>query len=382
VTRRRSAGPTGHPACQLAPRSAAVGLATDDVNDGGAAGPALGEGEATDGVTGGGDHVTGSAGRSPQPASASTTANVRNRYGFVRTIVHTIRIGSRVSALRRSMLALLAAFALTACGTVTAETDIAAQPADAEASGHAEMAPRAEPSPTPTPTATAPATGKPRPTATAKPATTRPAAPANAAQKLRTLPSTTTQVIIVQAGGFGTSTGTLQAFSKRDGKWTAAFGVMSAKLGTKGFKDSKVEGDLTTPTGVYSIGGTMYGIAANPGVKYGYHKLVEDDWWNENPATAGYNSFFHGADPGGASEALWETNPQYRYFAVINYNIPVKKADPPRGSGIFLHVMVPGRSTAGCVALAESDLVKVLRWLDPAAKPRVVLAPTSELDRY
>ena len=126
----------------------------------------------------------------------------------------------------------------------------------------------------------------------------------------------------------------------------------------------------------------MSSSGADPGVRYDYHRLVENDWWNENPASAGYNSFVHGADPGGASEALWQISPQYRYFAVINYNIPVRKADPPRGSGIFLHVMVSGRSTAGCVAIAESDLVKVLRWLDPAARPRIVLAPAGELDRY
>jgi L,D-peptidoglycan transpeptidase YkuD (ErfK/YbiS/YcfS/YnhG family) len=209
-----------------------------------------------------------------------------------------------------------------------------------------------------------------------------PKTPVNDASRLRTLPGATKQVLVVKSNGFGTSDGTLQAFSKRGTAWTPAFDAMPAKLGTKGFKDSKVEGDLATPTGVYSFGGTMYGIAASPGVKYGYHRLVENDWWNENPATAGYNSFFHGASPGGASEALWEVDPQYRYFAVVNYNVPVKKATPPRGSGIFLHVMVPGRSTAGCVALAESNLVKVLRWLDPAAAPRIVMAPAAELDRY
>jgi L,D-peptidoglycan transpeptidase YkuD (ErfK/YbiS/YcfS/YnhG family) len=206
--------------------------------------------------------------------------------------------------------------------------------------------------------------------------------PANAASRLRTLPAATRQVIVVSTDGYGSTTGTLEAFTKVDGVWKPAFGAMSARVGSKGFADRKVEGDLKTPTGVYSIGGTMYGLAANPGVKYGYHRLVADDWWNENPATPGYNSFFHGANPGGASEALWQIAPQYNYFAVINYNIPVVTADPPRGSGIFLHVAVPGRATAGCVALTESDLLKILRWLDPQASPRIAMAPRSALSRY
>jgi L,D-peptidoglycan transpeptidase YkuD (ErfK/YbiS/YcfS/YnhG family) len=226
----------------------------------------------------------------------------------------------------------------------------------------------------------------PSPTRRAKPAPTRaptaPKRPDNAASRLRTLPSTTRQVVVVQSAGFGTSTATLQAFAKRDGAWTPAFPAMPARLGVTGFRDVKVEGDLASPTGVYGFGATMYGIAANPGVRYPYHRLVPDDWWNENPDSSGYNAFHHGADPGGASEAMWETDPQYRHLAVITYNIPVRPADPPRGSGIFLHVMVPGRATAGCVSLAEADLVKVLRWLDPLAAPRIVLAPAAELDRY
>jgi L,D-peptidoglycan transpeptidase YkuD (ErfK/YbiS/YcfS/YnhG family) len=212
---------------------------------------------------------------------------------------------------------------------------------------------------------------------------TAPAAkPANTASRLRTLPAATRQVIVVSADGYGSTTATLEAFNKVNGTWQPAFGAMTARVGSSGFADRKVEGDLKTPTGVYSVGGTMYGIAANPGVRYAYHRLVADDYWNENPATSGYNSFEHGPNPGGASEALWQIAPQYDYFAVINYNIPVVSADPPRGSGIFLHVMVPGRATAGCVSLAQGDLLTILRWLDPAASPRIVLSPRSSLSRY
>jgi L,D-peptidoglycan transpeptidase YkuD (ErfK/YbiS/YcfS/YnhG family) len=242
---------------------------------------------------------------------------------------------------------------------------------------------------TPTAVAPTPAAGLFSRTPTAKPTPTRTRTPArsaarpdNVASRLRALPAATRQVVVVSATGYGISEATLQTFSKRDTAWQPALGAMPARIGTKGFRDSKVEGDLTTPTGVYGIGSTMYGIAANPGVRYAYHRLVADDWWNENPDSPGYNSFWHGADPGGASEALWQISPQYRYFSVITYNIPVRTADPPRGSGIFLHVMVSGRSTAGCVALAEADLLRVLRWLDPAASPRIVMAPEGQLDRY
>ncbi|WP_203702392.1 L,D-transpeptidase family protein [Asanoa iriomotensis] len=266
------------------------------------------------------------------------------------------------------MAAVVAVLALAACGTVEPRADAA--PAET-AAARDQLARRSDQPPSRSESVPTPKSTTPRSTT-----------PVNDASRLRTLPSGTTQVIVVKSSGFGTSTGTLQAFEKRAGAWAPAFARMTARLGSQGFTDRAAEGKPATPTGVYPIGSTMYGIAANPGVRYSYHRLVENDWWNENAETPGYNSFVHGADPGGPSEALWETDPQYRYFAVINYNIPVKEADPPRGSGIFLHVMIPGRATAGCVAIAESDLVKVLRWLNPTAKPRIVMAPAAELDRY
>jgi len=205
--------------------------------------------------------------------------------------------------------------------------------------------------------------------------------PANTASRLRTIPSGTRQLIVVTTNGYGTSGATVETFNKVNGVWQPAFAAMTGWIGTKGFSDNHVEGDPTTPTGVYSIGATMYGINANPGVRYGYHQLVADDYWDENSDSPTYNSFVHGVNPGAGSEALWQTAPQYNYFAVIDYNIPAVPANPPRGSAIFLHVVNKG-GTAGCVALGQSDLVRVLDWLDPAASPRIVMTPTQNLGRY
>lgn len=214
--------------------------------------------------------------------------------------------------------------------------------------------------------------------------TTKPAAPrasSTIASRLDTIPASTGQLIVVYSSGYGTSVASLETFEKVNGVWRSKFGVMSARIGSKGFSDNHVEGVATTPTGVYSIGSTMYGVHANPGVKFRYHRLVANDYWDENPASSTYNSFVHGSDPGGFSEALWQTVPQYNYFAVINYNIPVRAATPARGSGIFLHVAGSG-ATAGCVSLAQANLLRVLTWLDPAASPRIVMAPSQNLDRY
>ena len=283
-------------------------------------------------------------------------------------------LGAAVASVVVLLGVLAGAFLVSGRSDAERETSPLAEPlATVEAVGEPSTAPSAS-SASASPSASRSSAGR---------SGTAPAAkPANTASKLRTLPAATRQVIVVSADGYGSTTATLEAFNKINGGWQPAFGAMTARVGSSGFADRKVEGDLRTPTGVYSIGGTMYGIAANPGVRYGYHRLVADDYWNENPATPGYNSFEHGANPGGASEALWQVTPQYDYFAVINYNVPVVSADPPRGSGIFMHVMVPGRATAGCVSLDRGDLLTILRWLDPAASPRIVLSPRSSLGRY
>ena len=67
---------------------------------------------------------------------------------------------------------------------------------------------------------------------------------------------------------------------------------------------------------------------------------------------------------------------------VVDYNLPsaTKSPDTTKGGGIFLHANGPG-ATAGCVSITKSDLVRVLRWLDPAKHPVIVMAPASAITR-
>ncbi len=62
-------------------------------------------------------------------------------------------------------------------------------------------------------------------------------------------------------------------------------------------------------------------------------------------------------------------SPAYDHGAVIAYNTT---RTPGLGSAIFLHVS-NGGPTAGCVSLPAGQLLDVLRWLDPAHGPRIVI---------
>jgi L,D-peptidoglycan transpeptidase YkuD (ErfK/YbiS/YcfS/YnhG family) len=181
------------------------------------------------------------------------------------------------------------------------------------------------------------------------------------------------QLVTVSAAPHAT-VATLSLWTRSGSCWRRVAGPWQARLGRAGLSAHKHEGDGATPIGTYRFGSTMYGIAPSPGVRFRYHRLVCGDWWDEDPSSRTYNTFRHvacGLAPSfrGGSEALWRISPQYRYFAVIDYN--ARPIVAGRGSAIFLHVAVG--ATAGCVSLPEPELVQLLRWLRPSARPLIRL---------
>ena len=200
-------------------------------------------------------------------------------------------------------------------------------------------------------------------------------------QSLSWLPMSARQLIVVSAPVYATTYATLRTYALSGPAFTAVYPAMAARIGYNGFSDTPREGGGNTPTGVYPIGATMYGILAKPaGLRYPYHQLVSGDWWDENPTSPTYNTFVHtSTSPGGDSEALWQISPGYNHFAVIGYNMPAPISGA--GSAFFLHENQSG-ATAGCVSLAHDDLVTVLTWLDPAKHPYIVMAPDPTLSRW
>ena len=181
------------------------------------------------------------------------------------------------------------------------------------------------------------------------------------------------QLITVVAPTLRSQGATLEYFVRRGSCFRLTAGPYSAFVGRNGLSAHHREGDGTTPLGLFGFQSTMYGVNANPGVDYAYHRLVCGDWWDEQSSSALYNHFVHvpcGTPPdfGGGSEALWQNVPSYDYFAVIAYNRhPIV---PGLGSAIFLHVS-DGRPTTGCVSLPMADLLRVLRSFRPSLHPLI-----------
>lgn len=207
------------------------------------------------------------------------------------------------------------------------------------------------------------------------------------------IPANANQLIVVSSPTYAPPApgylATFRAYERADSRlrWHRMFGLWHAETGRGHLEDSRHEGDGSTPTGVFDIGSTVYGNEPNPGgLRYAYHHLVCGDWWDEDPYSPRYNRFVHvpcGMTPGFASwsEALWRETVAYPYFAVVRFNMaPIRGGRGAPGSGIFLHSWVGG-ATAGCVALPKARLVRVLRWLRPAAHPVIEIGTDEEVGR-
>lgn len=187
------------------------------------------------------------------------------------------------------------------------------------------------------------------------------------------------QAVIVSASGYGVTTATLTAWQKSAGGWVEVFGPWTANLGRNGFAPpgAKREGDGRTPSGSYGFG-FFFGVDANPGVRYPWRAVTGPNIvWDDDPSSPLYNQWVdeNTANPGASPEPM-DNVPSYDYGALIDYNTdPVV---PDMGSAIFFHVSTGG-TTAGCVALPTAELLDVLRWLDPADQPVIVMGTAAYL---
>jgi L,D-peptidoglycan transpeptidase YkuD (ErfK/YbiS/YcfS/YnhG family) len=272
-------------------------------------------------------------------------------------------------------VAALVAFSLTtACSGGGAETAVKARARPASSAAATSVAPVTAPATAPvTAPATAPAT-TPSPGASAPPSTTDVRSPVDRLVGV----GSAGQVITVIAGGYGQTTATFTAYQRVGTGWQVAFGPWDARVGFNGFAPlgAKREGDGRTPSGTYGFD-FFFGVDPDPGVHFPYRMVTSNAIvWDDDPASPLYNEWVDttsqnaGTDP----EPMYNT-PAYSHGAVVAYN---DARTPGLGSAIFLHVSTGG-STAGCVSLPASELLAVLRWLDPSQQPRIVMGTTADV---
>jgi L,D-peptidoglycan transpeptidase YkuD (ErfK/YbiS/YcfS/YnhG family) len=101
-----------------------------------------------------------------------------------------------------------------------------------------------------------------------------------------------------------------------------------------------------------------------------YFQATNQDWWDEEAGSPTYNTHVRGSgSPSSIAENLYDSGPVYDYAVNIAVN---PQRIPGRLSGIFLHV-TDGSPTWGCVAVGRDEMRSLLKWLNPAASPRITI---------
>ena len=184
-----------------------------------------------------------------------------------------------------------------------------------------------------------------------------------------------TQIILVVDNSLFFFTRTkLYATEKRGGKWQMALEPFNAVIGKNGFapEGKKREGDGRTPSGIYPLKMT-FGYNETVKTKMPYRQTLADDIWVDDPQADDYNRWVKKPETRAASYEIMKRDDNfYKYGIIIEYNTnPVIKGN---GSAIFLHIWkAEGMPTAGCVAVSQETILKILDWLDPAASPLIIM---------
>jgi L,D-peptidoglycan transpeptidase YkuD (ErfK/YbiS/YcfS/YnhG family) len=220
-----------------------------------------------------------------------------------------------------------------------------------------------------------------------------------------------TQLIVVTTANWDAVEGRLQRFERADphGPWHPAgmpipivvgknglgwgIGLVAAgKPNVREAKDPvKKEGDGKSPAGIFDFG-TAFGYAAQPlpGLKLPYLTLTESIECVDDTSSKNYNQIVDRAAVSpdwNSSEHMRDTGESYRYGVVVNHNgmdAGSNKDEPKPGGGscIFLHIWHShDQGTAGCTAMAQTDLEPLMIWLDPVRRPLLLQLPEPVYER-
>jgi len=173
------------------------------------------------------------------------------------------------------------------------------------------------------------------------------------------------------------------ALEKRNGRWESPFAPITGVIGKNGFAPpgEKREGDGRTPSGVFPLG-LVFGYERSFPTRMPYRQAAAEDIWVDDIRADDYNRWVTRRSTTASSfEKMKRSDILYKYGIVIEYNTnPVVKG---YGSAIFVHIWRgKGKSTEGCVGISQVDIVKIIRWLDPASKPLIVMGTNITIGGY
>ena len=142
-------------------------------------------------------------------------------------------------------------------------------------------------------------------------------------------------------------------------------------LGKAGIKKNKLEGDNSTPFGIFKILKVYYRDDKIKKIKTDFQKIKikKNMGWCDDPTSRFYNKQIKLPNKS-SHEKLFRNDNLYNVILVLNYNIsPTIKN---KGSAIFVHVSKNNFSpTRGCIALKQNELLLLVSLINKNTKIRI-----------
>lgn len=177
------------------------------------------------------------------------------------------------------------------------------------------------------------------------------------------IPANSRQVVAVYGEDKNSAESRIVLYTKSGATWDQTRGWQGHN-GKKGWTTDHSEGDNHSPVGVFTLSDAG-GVLPDPGAELPYTR------------SAGFQA------PRYWAKSHWH---DFDYVIAIDYNRvkgtspndPTRPQGQSKGGSIWLH-MDHGSGTSACVSLSKSGMEYLLRTLDPAKHPVVVMGDKANL---
>ena len=133
-------------------------------------------------------------------------------------------------------------------------------------------------------------------------------------------------------------------------------------IGKNGLKKNKIEGDKSTPKGIFSLGKLYYRSdrVPKPETNLTTKKITKNIGWCDIPNNKYYNQEVSSLKNVN-QENFFRKDNKYDYLIVINYN---KNKIKNKGSAIFIHLTRNYKATNGCIAVNKNDFLVLAKLIN------------------
>jgi L,D-peptidoglycan transpeptidase YkuD (ErfK/YbiS/YcfS/YnhG family) len=201
----------------------------------------------------------------------------------------------------------------------------------------------------------------------------------------------TSQLIVVTTESWNKIEGKMSVYEFKGNDWEPVFTEIPIVTGRSGMAwgkglhkaelnkvKLKKEGDGNSPAGIFQLSG-LFGYED---IRSEMNSLKVDNrtFCVDDSKSKYYNQIVKSdtvKKDWNSAETMRMKSDVYKFGIFVDYN--VKPAIPNMGSCIFMHIWGGSTEpTAGCTAMKESDILKLIGFLDKRKNPILVQVPQSE----